>query len=227
MKLAACLVAVACFAVGTGCADDRVEFSRGPLGPAAYEVRVNASSEATEFHEQRRATLRVEPRSDGARFAMRTSDGALVTADLDLLPDGSVDLTRVQGAAVQPAGQTELASLVGQLNPPLPSGSIRLGERWSSTQRITTRVLRASLSTELRMVRFRRIASTDAAELVGQVSGRLRVTDAGRTLEGRLTGDTMIVWAVSAGRVVAADTELLWELSDGSRVTLETSVRPR
>ena len=210
----------------TSCTDDRVTLSRGPLGPARYEVEVHAEGSEGDLDEEHRATLRVNPRTEGANFALRPAGGGLVTADLRILEDGSVDLRRVRGAPVQGSGQTELASLVGQLNPPLPEEPVRLGERWSSTQRITTRALAASLNTELRMVRFRRVAETDAAELIGEVSGRLRVNDATRVLQGTLGGRTRIVWAVRAGRVVEAETSLVWSLSDGNSVTLETSVRP-
>jgi hypothetical protein len=211
-----------------GCSDDRVTFSRGPLGPASYEVEVRAAGEGSGLDEEHRATLRIEPRgSDAARFTLRSAGGEDITADLSFLDGGRVDLTRVRGAPVQGSGQTELASLVGQLNPPLPTRPVRLGDSWSSTQRITTRALSASLRTELRMVRFRRIAEMDAAELAGDVTGRLRVTDGARVLDGELTGKTEILWAVRSGRVAAADTELVWGLSDGSRVTLETTVEPR
>ncbi len=209
------------------CTDDRVTFSRGPLGPASYQVEVIARGDTSGLDERHSATLRIAPLGEGARFTLRTSPGEIVTADLELLDDGSVDLQRVRGVTVEGAGQTELASLVGQLNPPLPKRRVRLGDSWSSTQRITTRALSASLRTELRMVRFRRVASTDAAELTGDVTGRLRVTDAARVLSGELVGRTKILWAVRSGRVAAADTQLLWELSDGTRVTLQTSVEPR
>jgi hypothetical protein len=219
-------LAFALCVLAAGCTDDRVTLERGPLGPARYEVAVRAEDNEGDLDEEHRATLRVDPRTEGATFALRATGGRLVTADLRILEDGSVDLRRVRGAPVQGSGQTELASLVGQLNPPLPDDPVRLGERWSSTQRITTRALAASLNTELRMVRFRRVASTDAAELVGEVSGRLRVNDPTRVLEGRLGGTTRIVWAVRAGRVVEAETSLNWSLSDGNTVTLDTTVRP-
>jgi hypothetical protein len=222
------IVAVAVLLAATvACTDDRVTFARGPLGPASYEVRVSAGGEGSDLDEQHRATLRISPQADGARFTLRSSATQVVTADLSILEDGSADLTRVRGAPVEGSGQTELASLVGQLNPPLPTRPVRLGDGWSSTQRITTRVLSAALRTRLRMVRFRRIAGMDGAELAGAVTGRLRVTDGARVLDGELTGRTEIVWAVRSGRVAAADTRLVWELSDGSRVTLQTSVQPR
>ena len=210
-------------AAASGCTDDRVTLRRGPLGPASYEVRVNARDQAGTQAEEHRATMAVEPAESGARFALRTTEGEVLTAELRISSDGSANLARIRGGVT--SGQ-ELASLVGQLNPPLPSAPVRLGERWSSTQRITTQSLAARLRTSLRIVRFRRVASTDAAELVGDVAGNLRVQGA-RVLQGTLSGQTRIVWAVRAGRVVAADTSLVWTLSDGNRVTLETTVRPR
>ncbi len=213
--------------LAAACTDDRVTISRGPLGPASYEVQVVARGDTSGLDERHSATRRIAPLGEGARFTLRTSPGEIVTADLELSDDGSVDLQRVRGVTVEGAGQTELASLVGQLNPPLPERRVRLGDSWSSTQRITTKALSASLRTQLRMVRFRRVASIDTAELVGEVTGRLRVTDAARVLSGELAGRTKILWAVRSGRVASADTELLWELSDGTRVTLQTSVEPR
>jgi hypothetical protein len=206
-----------------GCTDDRVVLRRGPLGPANYEVRVRAQGQANAPAEEHLATMSVEPAATGARFALRTTEGEVLTAELRIGDDGSTNLARIRGGVT--SGQ-ELASLVGQLNPPLPSAAVRLGRRWSSTQRISTQSLAARLRTSLRIVRFQRVASTDAAELVGNVSGDLRVQGA-RVLQGRLSGQTRIVWAVEAGRVVAADTTLIWTLSDGNRVTLETVVRPR
>jgi hypothetical protein len=187
---------------------------------------VKASNTATKGAETHHATLRVAPSPGGARFDLRSGNDR-VTADLRLGRNGSVDLERVHGASVQAGRQTELASLVGQLNPPLPPRAVRLGQHWSSTQRITTETLSALLRTRLRMVRFRRVASTDAAEFVGDIIGLLRVNDAGRVLQGRLTGDVTILWAVRAGRVVSATTNVVWTLSDGNRVTLSTSVQPR
>ena len=206
------------------CTDDRVNLVRGPLGPASYEVHVRALEQAGDQAEEHLATLRVEPRDTGAAFAMRTAEGDTLTAEIQVTPDGSVNLARIRGGVT--SGQ-ELASLVGQLNPPLPSRPVRLGRRWARTQRITTKTLAAQLTTTLRIVRFRRVASTDAAELMGDVAGQLRIRGAVRELSGRLSGSTTINWAVRAGRMVSAETHLVWALSDGSRVRLDTSVRPR
>ena len=218
---AACASLVALIA---SCTDDRVSLVRGPLGPASYEVHVRALEQAGDQAEEHLATLRVEPRDTGTAFAMRTAEGDTLTAEIQVAPDGSVNLARIRGGVTP--GQ-ELASLVGQLNPPLPSRPVRLGRRWSRTQRITTKALSATLTTTLRIVRFTRVASTDAAELTGDVSGQLRIAGAVRPLSGRLSGSTTINWAVRAGRMVSAETNLIWALSDGSRVRLDTSVRPR
>ena len=215
---------VLCALAFASCTDDRVTLRRGPLGPASYELRVRAQGQPRDETEEHRATLAITPADGGANFALRTTEGEFLTAELRFGPDGAANLARVQGGVT--SGQ-ELASLVGQLNPPLPSTPVRLGKRWSSAQRITTETLRAILRTTLRIVRFRRVASTDAAELVGDVSGTLRVSGGSRILTGRLSGTTTIVWAVDAGRVVAADTDLVWTLADGNRVTLGTMVRPR
>lgn len=220
-KLASALVCAVLLLTVAACTDDRVTLRRGPLGPASYELRVHAQSESDQVHS---ATLDITPADDGADFALKTTEGEFLTAELRFGRDGSANLARVRGGVT--SGQ-ELASLVGQLNPPLPSTPVRLGKRWSSAQRITTQTLRALLRTTLRIVRFTRVASTDAAELVGDVSGTLRVTGGARVLEGRLSGTTRIVWAVDAGRVVAADTDLVWTLGSGNRVTLGTVVRPR
>lgn len=225
MKVFAAAVATALLAVA--CADDQVVLERGPLGPASYEVEVTAEGEATDFSEHRTATLRITPRDRHADFTLRTETGDVITAQLRRMPDGSVNLERVRGAPVDRSGEAELASLVGQLAPPLPRESVRIGERWSSSQNIATSTLRATLRTELGISRFRRIDSTDAAELVGRVTGRLRTSGEAGVLSGTLEGRTEISWAVRAGRVVAADTELVWTLQGGDQVKLETSVRPR
>ena len=213
---------------GVACTDDQVFLSRGPIGPARYRVEVQAEGSVAEIILNREASLRVDPRPDGAALTLRPrSEGAkIINADIRLLPDGSVQLNRVRGASVAGTGQTDLASIAGQLNPPLPSERVRIGEEWSSTQRITTQTLRASLRTRLHIVRFTRISEVDAAEFEGPVSGRLRTTGASGTFEGQLSGSTRIVWAVEAGRVMSADTSLVWTLSTGDRVTLDTIVEP-
>jgi hypothetical protein len=224
MRRAVALFLCSVLAFTAACTDDRVTLRRGPLGPASYELRVRAQGQERDEAEEHRATLAITPAGGGANFVLRTTEGEFLTAELRFAADGSANLARVRGGVT--SGQ-ELASLVGQLNPPLPSTPVRLGRRWSSAQRITTQTLRALLRTTLRIARFRRVASTDAAELIGDVSGTLRVSGGARVLTGRLSGRTRIVWAVHAGRVVAADTDLIWTLADGDRVMLGTMVRPR
>jgi hypothetical protein len=209
------------------CRDDHVALRRGPLGPASYVVEVDAKDVPGDLHEHRLATLRIDPREGGAGFALRTQTGEVIRAELRRQSDGSVNLEGVSGIRVDRSRQAELASLVGQLTPPLPRDSVRLGERWSSTQRIRTQTLSASLRTQLAIARFRRIAATDTAELRGTVRGRLRTTGPLGVVSGTLQGDTRIAWAVVAGRVVEAETKLVWTLRGGERVTLETRVRPR
>ena len=225
MKLLAVLLGV--LVAVPACADDQVVLQRGPLGPASYEVEVAASSDTTDLREHRSATLQITPRESHADFTLRTRAGERITAELRRLDDGSVDLERVRGLQVDRSGEAELASLVGQLAPPLPRDPVRIGERWASIQRIRTDSLESTLRTELGIARFRRIASTDTAQLEGTVSGELSTTTGAGILSGRLTGRTTIAWAVRSGRVVQADTRLLWTLSGGDQVTLETRVRPR
>jgi hypothetical protein len=215
------------FLATTSCVDDRIALRRGPLGPAAYDVEARAQSASSDLRENRRATLRVTPRPGGTAFSLETTAGQVIDTQLRRLEDGSVTLVPLGGAPLDQPGQTDLASLVGQLNPPLPHRMVRLGQHWSNTQRIRTDVLQATFRTALRLVRFRRIASTDAAELQGVVTGRLRTSGPSGSFNGTLEGRTRIDWAVRAGRVVAAETRLLWRLAGGDRVTLETTVRPR
>ena len=217
---------IACFLVAAGCTDDQVELRRGPLAPATYEVGVRATTDEGDVQEARSATLRVTNSPRGTLFALSTGAGEVIDAEVRRLEDGSVTLERVRGAPVGTSRETELASLVGQLDPPLPAEPVRLQETWSSTQRISTRTLTASLTTELRIVRFRRLDSTDAAELQGDITGRIRTSGRGGVNEGTLSGTTRIVWGVVAGRVVESDTDLLWRLRSGGDVRLETSVRP-
>jgi hypothetical protein len=208
------------------CADDRVALRRGPLGPASYRVAVAASGRGTSASERRSATLVVRPNAGGASFTLQTPSREVIEAQLQRLPDGALTLGNVRGTSIANPGSTELASLVGQLDPPLPLHRVRIGDKWSSTRRISTDTLQATLRTNLRIVRYRRIAEIDAAELEGNVRGKLSATgDAGRRA-GAITGTTRIAWGVQAGRVVSADTRLVWTLDSGERIVLETRVRP-
>lgn len=208
------------------CSDDRVTLSRGPLGPARYHVEVSATG-GREISENREASLEVQSTGGGGvSFTLRTSAEEVIQAEFTRLADGSLRLERVRGASVGSAGETEIASLVGQLDPPLPPDPVRLGDRWSSTRRISTDALSAALSTELRVVRYRRIAGTDAAELEGTIEGRLTTTGERGVLNGTLGGRTRIAWSVRTGRVAAAQTRLVWSLAGGDEVVLETRVSP-
>jgi hypothetical protein len=213
--------------VFASCADDRLSFERGPLGPASYEVSVEASGAFEGLELAHQATLEVNPSDQGATFSLRNPGGGVVTAEVSAQPDGSLNLTHIRGIPVEGPGETELASLVGQLTPPLPQSPVRIGERWSDTREITTNSLRASIDTDLRLVRFRRVASTDAAELAGKVNGTTLVAAGIAALSGELAGNTRIVWAVEEGRVVESETELTWTLDDGTQVTIHTRVQPR
>lgn len=225
MKIA--IVAAAALVLSSSCSDDQVMLRRGPLGPASYEVEVTADASQADVREHRTATLRIDPRPGRTDFTLRPRAGGVITAELERHADGSVDLERVRGAPVDSSGEAELASLVGQLAPPLPDEPVRIGERWSSAQRIRTATLNATLRTQLGIARFRRIDSIDAAQLEGTVSGRLRTTAVTGVLSGALEGRTEIAWAVRSGRVVSAETRLVWRLSSGDTVTLVTRVRPR
>jgi hypothetical protein len=215
------------FLASTACADDQVVLRRGPLGPASYEVEVTAEGGSTDLREHRQASLRIDPQPGGADFALRTDAGQIITAQLRRTKAGAVNLERVRGVPVDRSSEAELASLVSQLDPPLPREAVRIGERWSSSRRILTDSVRSTLRTQLGIARFRRIATMDTAELEGTVTGRLASSSAAGTLSGSLEGRTRIAWAVRAGRVVAADTTLVWTLTDGERVTLVARVRPR
>jgi hypothetical protein len=170
--------------------------------------------------------MSVVPSANGASFTLQTAALEVIQARLQRRADGSLILTDIRGASVGNPGQTELASLVGQLDPPLPDRAVRIGDPWSSTRKISTDTLTATLQTNLKIVRYRRIAGIDAAELEGVVRGRLQATSPTGVRAGAIRGTTHIDWAVDAGRVVAADTQLVWTLDAGGRVVLSTRVRP-
>jgi hypothetical protein len=187
---------------------------------------VTASGQGTKTSEHRSARLTVSPNASGASFTLQTATREVIEAQLQRLPDGALELADVRGTSIGDPRQTELASLVGQLDPPLPRRRVRIGDRWSSTRRIATNTLTATLRTYLRIVRYRRIAETDAAELEGDVRGRLQATGDAGVLAGEIRGTTRIDWAVGPGRVVEADTRLIWTLDTGDRVVLSTRVSP-
>jgi hypothetical protein len=225
MKRLAAIVLLATL-VFASCSDDRIELRRGPLGPASYRVTVKATGQGTKSTEHREATMSVAPTASGASFTLQTASREVIQAQLQRRADGSLVLADVRGASVGNPGQTELASLVGQLDPPLPDTRVRIGDQWSSTRKISTGSLTATLQTNLRIVRYRRIAGIDAASLEGVVRGQLQATSLTGVRTGAISGTTHIDWAVDAGRVVAADTQLVWTLDAGGRVVLSTIVRP-
>ena len=212
--------------VTAGCADDRVALRRGPLGPARYQVVVTATGQGTKTTEHRSAALTVSPNASGASFTLETETREVIEAQLRRQPDGVLALGDVRGTSLADPRQTELASLVGQLDPPLPFRRVRIGDRWSRTRKISTESLSATLETILHIVRYRRIADTDAAELRGDVHGRLQAKRDGSVRAGALSGTTRIDWSVETGRVVSADTRLVWTLDTGDHVVLSTRVRP-
>jgi hypothetical protein len=132
----------------------------------------------------------------------------------------------VQGVSPGSAGETDLASLVGQLDPPLADRPVRLGDTWSSTRRIVTGSLEATLRSELEMVGFSRVGGVDAAELDGEVSGTLRTAGPSGIFAGRVRGETRIAWALGAGRVASSETRLVWTIEGAGSVVLRTVVRP-
>ena len=91
---------------------------RGPPAPPTTKSRAEPK-EIQRLEEHRLATLRIEPRSRGpsSSFAPKPTR----RSRLSFAPGrGSVNLEGVRGVPVDRSGQAELASLVGQLDPPLP-----------------------------------------------------------------------------------------------------------
>src|SRR5688500_10314260 len=120
-----------------GCSDDRISLRRGPLGPASYRVEVSATGEATELAAESQAELDVEPRGGGATSRLRTTSANVFEPGSRAGRRGPLALEGVRGATVGPGTETDLASLAGQLDPPLPPGPVRLGDEWSSERRIS------------------------------------------------------------------------------------------
>lgn len=214
-------------ALAASCASDAVSLVRGPLGPASYEVELAVAGGPAVHAESVEAIMAVEEGDTGATLTLVVAGEDPVTAELRRAAGGRLDLESVQGVSPDSAGEADLASLVGQLDPPLPESPVRLGERWSATRRISTDILRASLRSDLRLIRFRRLGGTDAAQIAGDVSGTLRTDGPSGTFEGTVTGTTRIVWALRPGRVVASETELLWRIDGTGEIRLRSVVQPR
>ncbi len=221
------ILPVAILVVLASCVSDEVSLVRGPLGPATYEVELSVAGSPAIHAESVQATLAVQEGDAGATLTLTVPGEGPITAELRRKPGGRLDLESVQGVSPSSAGEADLASLVGQLDPPLPEEAVRLGERWSATRRITTDILRASLRSDLRLVRFRRLGGTDAGEIVGDVSGRLRTDGPSGTFEGTVTGTTRIFWALRPGRVVASETDLVWRIEGTGEIRLRSVVQPR
>lgn len=224
LLLAATLVLAAACA---GCVDDRVLLERGPLGPADYSVRLSVRGDPAAATDAVTAALRVEDRPDGASLRLSVSGEPPVVAELRRLSTGKLELEAVEGVSPGSAGEADLASLVGQLDPPLSPRPVRLREPWSSDRRIATQSLDAVLRSRLRIVRFRRTAGVDAAELRGDVSGTLKTQSAAGVFSGTVRGRTTIAWALGLGRLASSETRLVWTIPGVGRLVVLTVVGPR
>lgn len=218
------LAAVALLA--TACADDRVRLERGPLGPARYRVELGVSGGAALRSEEVEASLEVTTVAEGASLHLAVSGEDPIVAEVKRDASGRLVLDTVQRVPPSSAGEADLASLVSQLDPPLPATPVRLGQRWSSTRSIGTESLQAELTARLRIVRFRRVGGADAADIRGSVSGRLRALGATGFFEGSVDGTTSIAWSLDHGRLASSRTELVWTIPDVGRVVVRTSVEP-
>lgn len=210
----------------TACTDDRIALTRGSLGPATYDVRLAVSGESAVATEPVDARLEVSRRGEGATLELTVAGTEPILAELERLPSGRLDLETVEGVSPSSAGEADLASLVGQLDPPLPPEPVRIGEPWSQSQGIDTETLDAQLTSRLRIEGFGRIEGFDVAELSGEITGELRAAGPGGDFEGTVSGDTRISWALDPGRLAASDTRLTWEIPDVGDVILESVVRP-
>lgn len=208
------------------CADDRVVLSRGDLGPATYRIRLDVSGGSSVAPEPIDARLEVSRRGEGAILELTLAGSEPILAELERLPSGRLELETVEGVAPRTAGEADLASLVGQLDPPLPPGPVRIGEPWSQPQRIDTETLDAELTSRLRITGFRRIEGVDTAELEGKITGELRAEGPGGRFEGTVSGETRISWALGPGRLMASETRLTWDVPRVAQVVLDSVVRP-
>lgn len=210
----------------TACTDDRVTLTRGDLGPAAYEVRLDVSGESAVAPQPIDARLEVSRRGEGAILELTVDGSDPILAELERLPSGRLELETVEGVSPRSAGEADLASLVGQLDPPLPPEPVRIGEAWSQSQGIDTESFDAELTSRLRITGFRRIRGSDVAELAGTITGELHATGPGGDFEGTVSGDTRISWALDPGRLAASDTRLVWQIPGVGEVGLDSVLRP-
>lgn len=172
------------------------------------------------------ATMRVENTSAGASLRLAVSGAEPIVAELHRTDTGQLTLRTVQNVPPRSAGEADLAALVGQLDPPLPATPVRLRRSWSSTRRISTETIAAVLTSRLRIVRFRRVAGTDAAELMGTVRGRLKTSGPSGVFDGTVSGTTTIAWALEHGRVAESRTRLVWSIPGAGKLIVEAQVRP-
>lgn len=219
------LIAIALLGAAA-CLPDRVPLQRGPLGPARYEVRLGVSGSPAVRRESVVAALRVTDTAAGAKLELRIEGTTPISAELSRGPNGQLRLDAVENVPPRSAGEADLASLVGQLDPPLPPAGVRIGQRWSATRTIKTETIDAQLASSLRLVRFKRVGGADAAELRGTVTGRLKTTGSAGVFEGPVRGETAISWALQPGRVASSETRLVWAIPGGGDLRIETSVRP-
>lgn len=211
----------------TACGDDRISLDRGPLGPASYRIDLRVDGDLVIRPEKVSAVLEVVERPGHTELGLGVAGEEPVVAELRRRPDGGVTLDAVEGISPSSAGEADLASIVGQLDPPLPARPLRLGEPWSADRHISTDTLDAVLSSELQLVGFRRVAGADAVELAGRIRGELEATGAAGALEGTVSGRTKIAWMPEAGRVVASETRLVWRIPGAGELVLHTRVQPR
>jgi len=217
---------VVCLLAMGGCADDRVVLSRGPLGPASYTVTFDVSGEVALAAETVSADLDVAPTDDGAVLRLAIADDEPIIAELRRTDDGRLSLETVQSVSPPSAGETDLAALVGQLDPPLADAPVRIGDEWASVRRIATGTVEAELRTQLRLVRFARVGGDDSAVLQGGVSGTLRTTTPSGTFTGRVSGSTEMAWVLDPGRLAASETTLRWNIEGAGEVEIRTRVAP-
>ncbi len=217
---------IAALAVVVSCNDGRVRLERGSLGPASYRVRVAVSGGPAPRPDAVRARLSVQDGPDGTTLRLAVAGQPSVVTELRRTSSGRLSLETVEGVSPSSAGEADLAATIGQLDPPLPRRAVAIRDAWSSTRRISTETLEATLTSRLRIVRFRRVAGQDTAEIQGSVRGRLRTKEPSARFRGSVSGETKIFWALGAGRLAASDTRLVWRIPNLEPVSLETAVEP-
>lgn len=222
-RLLVCACALAALAA---CVRDDIVLRRGPLGPATYRVRLAVSGAPAIRADTVTARLRVSVTPRGADLRLAVAGQDPIQAVLTRSPTGQLALDAVQGVPPSSAGEVDLASIVGQIDPPLPRRPVRLRQRWTSTRTIRTETIAARLTSRLRVVRFRRVGSRDTAEIEGTVTGRLRTSGSSGVYDGSVEGRTTMWWALDAGRVAASRTRLVWRIEGTGQIVVLTDVDP-